>query len=376
MPVNVGWLNEKPQYWSTYLPNKDDYETGEDFLKAISDGSKAYYEDSAPIGQYWDPIGQVTRGGAQTEVEQGLRKLQHKFNKIGTDPLNNMGLQNWITLHPDLAMAAYGAYTPTGEPVLDPAMLALIERLLKIEAKPAPAPTEENPQAVVSDNPPSVTAPQGMVMGPDGTWVPDPNGTTAHKVWGGDGHVELPNSAQPGKPVQGSDGTWWIVNPDGSASLMKNPPATGPGSAWNPIPGQTQNSDGTYNVPQSTPPTSGSGQGQGGVGVMPGPRQPQPQPQTEQYTSSYAPTNADAILDRFGIKPPPNAQGTFGGGVDVPGGNAPGTYQWLQNPGAQQMQGMTNNSSSLYPPQMLQRLQDLRKNVLYGNKPMPPKIGY
>ena len=304
MPVNVGWLNEKPQYWSTYLPNKDDYATGEEYLNAISDGSKAYYEDSTPIGEYWDPIGQVTRGGAQTEVEQGLRKLQHKFNKIGTDPLNNMGLQNWITLHPELAMAAYGAYTPTGEPVLDPAMLALIERLLGVEAKPAPVPTEPKEPRVIN-------VPPGALPDPN-----HPNGPGQHP------DDVVPPSTPPSTPPRDD--------------AVKN----------NPIGQGVSRTDTVANNP--------IGQGM-------------PAPGTENYMAASAggagvSDSVRDLLKQMGISPPGTAQGQ--------------SFSSDYNQNAVNQTGIAPQQSSLYPPQMLQRLHDLRKNVLYGNKPMPPKIGY
>lgn len=203
MPVNVSWANDTPQYWSTYLPQESDYETTDDYLKAMADASRAYYEDSNPIGQYWDPIGQVTRGGAQTEVEQGLRKLQHKFANIGKDPLNSMGLESWIRNNADLARAGYGAFDELGNPVLDRSVLALIERVLGIEG--APTPPAAAPETPANPNPRVVNIPEPKTDhiqgGPGyfdqtGRWVPTPDGSTF--------------TPPPDEPWwwQGSDGHW------------------------------------------------------------------------------------------------------------------------------------------------------------------------
>lgn len=328
MPVNVSWLNDKPQHWSSYLPQEDDFETAQEYLDALQKGSTAYYEDSTPIGEYWDPIGQVTRGGAQTEVEQGLRKLQYKFKNLGGDALNSMGLQSWIQNNPELARAAYGAYTPLGEAVLDPGMLAMIERLLGIEGAPPPA-TEAPPAAVVSDNPPSITATPYVVYGSNGEQTI---------------YVSPDQKADPGRVVKGTDGNNYIVNPDGTVSVAFYPPDTGPGSPY--VPAATDDA--------VMPPKRQVGVQPSGVNdaAMPPARTP-----GQGATQESAPLMASAmtpqdVLAQYGIMPPAQVAQDRVSPIPMP---QPGNG---------------------YSPDMVARFQQRRKQLQTGGRPIVPRIGY
>ncbi len=326
MPVNVSWLGQTPQHWSSYLPQESDYETTEDYLAALEQGSNDYYENSKPIGEYWDPIAQVTRGGAQTEAEQGLRQLQNKFKNLGDSPLNNMGLQSWIGLHPELARAAYNAYDGLGQSPLDPALLALIERTLGIEAKPAgPRNIGDRLPDDAFDNPPTIS--HGGNVAP----LPPPVSitTTPYTVYGSNGEqkVNIIDGSGDGTSqgaVQGSDGNWYVKNPDGTVSQAFYPSDSGPGSAYQP-----------------------GGQQQAGAMRPPGDR-----PRTE----SQAVTPQDALA-QFGIFP------------NVETANAPMT---ALPPGMRQ--GGQSGQSGPYPAAIMQRLKQMQKRV--GNAPFVPRSGY
>jgi hypothetical protein len=133
------WQYEEPQYWDTYVPQPEDYATTEEWQAALLAGS----QDTSPkIGEYWDPIGQVWRGGKTTEQEQALVKFGNR------DPSYNAGmggaalrLNSSIGVNPDEARAAYMAYDEFGNPRIDPAVLAMIEQQMGIGPYEPPPPT-------------------------------------------------------------------------------------------------------------------------------------------------------------------------------------------------------------------------------------------
>ena len=124
------WLMDSPQQWDSYLPQTDDYESAEDYIAALQAGSE---DTSAKIGEYWDPIAGVMRGGKATERGQALRKLEWAFNEAvrrGGKGSTMIALHNAIgMLDPETLQMAYQAHDEYGNSRLDPALLAMIERL-------------------------------------------------------------------------------------------------------------------------------------------------------------------------------------------------------------------------------------------------------
>jgi hypothetical protein len=156
--------NQNPQYWDTYLPQPGDYETAQEYTDALAAGA----EDTSPAhGAYYDPIAGVWRGGRRTEREIALSqydsgRYMDPNNSFNKGPYAAMRLQNRISNNPDAARLAYGAYDEFGNPLIDPAILAVIEQQLGL-----------GPGRVVSENPPSgeiptdPTTPRPITQPPD-----------------------------------------------------------------------------------------------------------------------------------------------------------------------------------------------------------------
>lgn len=317
MPID--W-NAQPQWWAQVLPNKDDYASAEDYLKALQQGSE---DTSAPIGQYYDPIADRTRGGAHTEREQAVRYFNQdwRFNQ----PNAGLAMQSWIGLHPEAATQAYQAYDAMGNPQVDPALLAMIEQILGEDALvPAPPAGEPTP---------------GEPAKPDLPMQPTPIG-------GGGGKPDLP--MQP-HPVQGAGGGSRADGPQGMPPGMVNE-----GSQMNDL---------MYRIQPGSPYAQMiqdmfSGQQIGGM----------PQAQAQ-------PFDWQALAAQLG-----DGGGAAGGGmVKQPGagfGNAPAMQQTTP-PGAnwlQQLQGQNQSTvDPNYPDFILQRLRQGQKGTPGGGM-APPRM--
>ena len=149
--MSVPWINQMPTHWQDYLPSPDDFATAEEFDAAMRAGA---VDNTAPLAGGWvnsraerEPefAKNAVNNPVATERSAGVAKLNWLFNQPGNGQ-RNMLLQNYISNHPDIARAAYNAFDEAGNPLVDPAILAMIERQLGI-----------GPQAVVSENPPSIT---------------------------------------------------------------------------------------------------------------------------------------------------------------------------------------------------------------------------
>jgi hypothetical protein len=228
--------NQTPQYWDTYLPNPDDYETAEEYTAALAAGA----EDTSPAhGAYYDPIAGVWRGGRRTEREIALAqydsgRYMDPNNSFNKGPYAAMRLQNRISNDPDAARLAYGAYDEFGNSLVDPAILAVIEQQLGIGAYESPAPP-------MTPAPPTPFPPGGPVDEPVGGGPTTPG--AAPPPWGG----EDPTSGNNPPPI----GDMPIGGGPGEGNTAGNPPWTPPGF------------DGTL---EPGPPPIGELPGDGGMG--------------------------------------------------------------------------------------------------------------
>jgi hypothetical protein len=141
VPTPPGWQYQTPQYWDSYLPQQDDYDDAQTYIDAL----KASSEEEGPnSGRYWDPIGQVWRGGRRDDAEIAASEYNSakyldpnsSFNAGMASP--EMRLAGKIAHNPDLARAGYNAHDEFGNPILDPAILAIIESQLGIGAYEPP----------------------------------------------------------------------------------------------------------------------------------------------------------------------------------------------------------------------------------------------
>jgi hypothetical protein len=138
------WQYETPKNWESYVPQPEDYATTAEWEAALRAGSE---DTSDVIGRYWDPIGQVWRGGKTTVQEQALVKFGDRDDSFNAGLGGaNLRLNSSIGVNPDEARAAYAAYDEFGNPRIDPAVLALIERRMGIGPyEPPVAPEPINP---------------------------------------------------------------------------------------------------------------------------------------------------------------------------------------------------------------------------------------
>jgi hypothetical protein len=141
VPTPPGWQYQTPQYWDSYLPQQDDYDDAQTYIDAL----KASSEEEGPnSGRYWDPIGQVWRGGRRDDAEIAASEYNSakyldpnsSFNAGMASP--EMRLAGKIAHNPDLARAGYFAHDEFGNPILDPAILAFMEGELGIGAYERP----------------------------------------------------------------------------------------------------------------------------------------------------------------------------------------------------------------------------------------------
>lgn len=119
-------LMAEPTYFQNYLPKPEDYDRLEDYLAALKAGSE---DTSAKIGEYYDPIAGVWRGGKTTEREQSVSKLNRFLNGFD-DPGPGVGLrmQSWMRLNPEAAEQGYLAYDENGRSLVDPIIQATMEK--------------------------------------------------------------------------------------------------------------------------------------------------------------------------------------------------------------------------------------------------------
>lgn len=131
-----------PQYADTYMPQPEDYETAEEYLAALKEN--AYDPASDPIdGRYWDPIGEVWRGGGHANKpgltghgQASLDALKLARAASANTPMTggNLALSSRLGLmSQDAKENAYGAYTfdeDTGaaEALLSDPVRALMEK--------------------------------------------------------------------------------------------------------------------------------------------------------------------------------------------------------------------------------------------------------
>lgn len=176
------WQYEEPKYWDTYVPQPEDYATTAEWEDALRAGSE---DNSEVIGRYWDPIGQVWRGGKTTTQEQALVKFGNRGDSYNAGLGGaSLRLDSSIGVNPDEARAAYMAYDEFGNSRIDPAVLALIEQRLGIganEPPPVESPASQLPtseergfsQWTLSDDGTRAMNVAGWTaqQGPDGTWT-------------------------------------------------------------------------------------------------------------------------------------------------------------------------------------------------------------
>jgi hypothetical protein len=226
------WQYEEPQYWDTYVPQPEDYATTAEWQAALLAGS----QDTSPkIGEYWDPIGQVWRGGKTTEQEQALVK----FGKRDKSYDAGMGgaalrLNSSIGVNPDEARAAYMAYDEFGNPRIDPAVQALIEQQMGIGPYEPPPTTNmgggTDPRTGGRPVEPTQTDAQRWGdwwnSGDDGAEAPGRPGGT-----GGQGVSVGLQPGDPSAPTGPSAYIWdemtrtWVPNPQIGQSAGPNTPA-------------------------------------------------------------------------------------------------------------------------------------------------------
>jgi hypothetical protein len=211
------WQYEEPQYWDTYVPQPEEYATTAEYEAALLAGS----QDTSPkIGEYWDPIGQVWRGGKTTEQEQALVKFGNR------DPSYNAGmggaalrLNSSIGVNPDEARAAYMAYDEFGNPRIDPSVQALIEQQMGIGPYEPPPPTNmgggADPRTGGRPLPPNMNDDTGIpdAQRHNNTWGPSSQPPSQTRSGGGGGMSQGLNTTPPDQPYDGPqlvyvDGRW------------------------------------------------------------------------------------------------------------------------------------------------------------------------
>ncbi len=211
MVQSNSWLFGEPDNWDSYLPRPADYETAGDYRDAMQASAE---DTTAPVGQYWDPIGQVNRGGQRTEQEIGVSRFQN-FG-MGKDQAS-IRLANLIANSPDMARAAYYAHDEYGNSLIDPAILNMIERTLGIGAN-KPPPVEGGVGSAgnwTNPNPPVVGTGENPWGPPDhaggeGGWR-NPNRPMlgrGENPWGPPDHA----GGEGGRPSGPTSGDGWASN--------------------------------------------------------------------------------------------------------------------------------------------------------------------
>lgn len=129
------WLTEAPQHWDSYLPQADDYDDTQAYIDALAAGSDV---GNQSLGGYVNPGTGEQIGGRQTEQEHAVRKFNWHFNNaVRSGDMSQ--LRGLISHNPDMAMAAYHAFDEYGNPLIDPAALAMIERMMGLGPNTPPA---------------------------------------------------------------------------------------------------------------------------------------------------------------------------------------------------------------------------------------------
>lgn len=269
IPQRPGWQYQSPTYWETYLPQEDDYVDAGGYIDALAASAA---EEGPNSGKYWDPIGQVWRGGRRTDAEIAASEYNSakyldpnsSFNAGMASP--EMRLAGKIAHNPELARAGYDAHDEFGNPILDPAILAMIEQQLGIGPYEPPPPPRGGP-AGVADPPPAPDVDYGEGVPP------------GYGGYGGSYYTrDYPLPAE--------------VEPIARAPIDAPPPLTGMPSGPPGNPGAPFRPPGLEGMPSGVP-------GQGGTRPV----------------STIDPRYPDFILQPDGDRPDPRLQGggKFGG---------------------------------------------------------------
>jgi hypothetical protein len=273
VPTPPGWQYQTPQYWDSYLPQQDDYDDAQGYIDAL----KASSEEEGPnSGRYWDPIGQVWRGGRRSDAEIAASEYNSakyldpnsSFNAGSYSP--EMRLAGKIAHNPELAKAGYFAHDEFGNPILDPAILAFMEGQLGLGAY-EPPPSENYA--------PSPGARPGGPRDAGTGGLPD---AARWGQWWNSGGDDTPNRA-----TSGNGGTGSYMDDNLDSPWRGLPPYNGPVDS---TPG-----------PHQLVPHRGGGTGPGGTsqGLVPGAPYdgsvpPMPEPVAERPVS---PEMAAATID-------------------------------------------------------------------------------
>jgi hypothetical protein len=215
------WQYEEPQYWDTYVPQLEDYATTEEWEEALKARSLNTSAVLGPSGRTEQQIAVNRFGGANP----GSVPRDKSFNAgMGGAALR---LDSSMRVNPEEARLAYMAMDEYGNPMIDPAVQALIERRLGIGAYEAPLPN----------------------MNED-TGVPD---AVRHSRWW---NTPPNENEDTGQTDAGRHGAWWNSGtpppPPGGGGDGRPPLAPPPDPIGDPgnYPGSGSESGGPYGDPR------------------------------------------------------------------------------------------------------------------------------